>query len=354
MKKRWDIYQFTQKRKQPLFIVVVMLVTLLSIPYGYRLRHADTPTTLGVSFSVKYAEELGIDWKRAMLALMDEVEVKNFRLMSYWDEGEPQDDKFDFEDLDWQMDQAVRHNVKVSLAIGQRQPRWPECHVPEWAMTLEGQAYEDELFEYVQTVVERYKDSPAIESYQIENEAANNVFGECDKYDPDLLEREIKFVRKLDPDATIITNASSQNGHTLRGPVSFTDKVGFSIYHNAHFEAFGHQYGWRYLFPSHWHSWKAGLIGGLKDVDIFVHELQAEPWGPEATVNLSIEEQNKTMNPKQLRAIINYTEQSGIKEMHLWGAEWWYWRLTEFDDKELWNTVKDIFNEAEENGEVSS
>lgn len=352
MKKRLNLKKFSQSHSQGIFIVIVLMVTLLTVPYSYRIQNRDVATTLGVSYSVKYAEELGIDWKTGMLAMLDEVEVKNFRLMSYWDLGEPENDEFDFEDLDWQIDQATRHNATVSLALGQRQPRWPECHVPEWAKQLDQQRYEDELFEYMRVVVERYKDSPAIVSYQIENEAANNVFGDCPKYDPDLLERELKFIGELDPDATIITNASSQNGHTIRGPVNFADKVGFTIYHNAHFDAFNRQYGWRYLFPSHWHSWKAGIISGIKDVDIFVHELQAEPWGPEATVNLSSEEQAKTMNPEQLRAITNYTEQSGIKEIYFWGAEWWYWRHTEFDDEELWRTVNDIFDEAAELGEV--
>ncbi len=352
MKLRWNPKAFCKKHRQGLFIGAILFAVWLSVAFGYRLQHRDDPTVLGVSYSIKYADELGIDWQKGMLALMDEIGVKHFRLMSYWDLSEKTEDEYEFDDLDWQFDQAERHEATVSLAIGQRQPRWPECHIPEWAKQLDDTAYEAELMEYIRTVVERYKDSPALESYQVENEAANNVFGDCEKYDPDLLERELKFVRELDPDTTIITNASSQNGHTIRGPVNFADKVGFTIYHNAHFEAFGNQYGWRYLFPSHWHSWKAGIISGLKDVDIFIHELQAEPWGPEATVNLSSEEQDKTMNPEQLRAIINYSEQTGIKEMYLWGAEWWYWRLNEFGDKELWGTVKDIFNEAEVSGHV--
>lgn len=298
---------------------------------------------MGVSFSVKYAKELGLDWQRAYLALLDEVGVKHLRLMSYWDVGEPVDDEYVFDDLDWQIDQAQRHNATVTLAVGQRQPRWPECHVPDWAQDLSGQAYQDEVKEYIAQVVERYRDSPAIISYQVENEASNTLFGVCPEYDPDFLTEEIMLVKSLDPSADVITNVSSQNGLTLRGPVNYVDRVGFSIYHNAHFETFGRTYGWRFLFPSQWHSYRAGIIEGVKGKDVFVHELQAEPWGPEATVNLSLEEQNKTMNAEQLKAIVKYTEQSGIKEMYLWGGEWWYWRLTEFNDKVLWETVKDLY-----------
>lgn len=326
------------------FIFLVVLLVFSSTGFSYQIRGAKKQTELGVSFSKKYADELGIDWKRAYLALLDDIGVKNLRLMSYWDLHEPEQDNYDFSDLDWQIDQANRHNVNVSLSIGERQPRWPECHVPDWAKTLPVKERQSHLLNYIDVVVTRYKDQPAIASYQIENEVANRLFGECDAYDRDFYAQEINLVKNLDQDATIISNVSNQSGIPYFGPVNQVDKVGFSIYKKAHFEAFGEQRAWSFWYiPSLWHSTRAGLTEGFTGKQTFVHELQAEPWGPKATVDLSFEEQNKTMDSNQLKSIVNFAKSTGMNEIYLWGGEWWYWRLSEFNDKQLWQTVRDFY-----------
>jgi len=348
MKKRWSIHLFYKQHIQALFVLFVLAITILSVPFSYQLKHRNDSVQLGASFSTKYAQELGIDWRRAYLSLLDEVGVKRLRLMSYWDLGEPANNQYVFDDLDWQIDQASRRGVDVTLALGQRQPRWPECHVPAWVSELDEEAARSELLHYINEVVRRYRDQPSIVSYQVENEAANSLFGHCPDYDPDFLTSEIELVKSLDPSATVITNVSNQSGTPLKGPVKSADAVGFSIYKRAHFEAFGKQNGWSFWYvPSQWHSARAAIVEGFIGKDTFIHELQAEPWGPEATVNLSIEEQNKTMDPEQLRSIVEFAKQTGMKEAYLWGAEWWYWRLTEFNDDILWETVKDIYSESE-------
>ena len=348
MKKRSAIKKFTWQHRQSLYILALLAVIILSIPVGYQLKHRNDEVKLGVSFSVKYAEELGLDWQQAFLGLVDEIEVKNMRLMSYWDTIEPANDEYIFDDLDWQIDQANRHGVEVTLAVGQRQPRWPECHIPRWTTEVDEATVRSQLLEYIGVVVERYKDNPAVTSYQVENEAANARFGDCPKYDPEFLTQEIELVKRLDPEASVITNVSNQSGTPLRGPVEQADKVGFSIYKNAHFDAFDNKYGWSFWYvPSQWHSLRAALVEGLVGPQVFIHELQAEPWGPDATVNLTIEEQNKTMDADRLRSITDFALHTGMKETYLWGGEWWYWRLANFGDKELWNTAKDIFAEHE-------
>ena len=135
----------------------------------------------GVSFSIKYAKELGNDWQANYLALLDDMGFKNFRLMSYWDEGEPQKGQYNFTDLDWQMDEAAKRGAQVSLAIGFRQPRWPECHQPNWAKDLGygTDEWQAALNNYITVVQNRYKNHPALASYQLENEAKNAWFGEC-------------------------------------------------------------------------------------------------------------------------------------------------------------------------------
>ncbi len=47
------------------------------------------------------------------------------------------------------------------------------------------------------------------------------------------------------------------------------------------------------------------------------------------------------MNAQRIQENITYAERVGAQDIYLWGAEWWYWRLTEFDDTDLWETVRD-------------
>ena len=62
----------------------------------------------GVSFSVKEARNLKIDWEANYTALLDDLQFKHFRLMSYWDESEINRGQFNFDDLDWQFKEAAK------------------------------------------------------------------------------------------------------------------------------------------------------------------------------------------------------------------------------------------------------
>ncbi|MEO5499038.1 MAG: hypothetical protein ABIR46_00895, partial [Candidatus Saccharimonadales bacterium] len=93
---------------------------------------------IGVSFSEKRAKELGLDWRANFTALLDDMHISAFRLMSYWDEHEIVRGQHDFSSLDWQIDEASKRGATVTLAVGLRQPRWPECHQPKWADDLTG------------------------------------------------------------------------------------------------------------------------------------------------------------------------------------------------------------------------
>ena len=127
---------FKRWQRRALHIVIVLLVLLIV----HKTIEASIPEVknpnYGVSFSVKYANELGVDWKANFTALLDDMQLRNFRLMSYWDDMEPEPGVFKFDDLDWQMNEAAKRGAKVSLSIGMRQPRWPECHKPDWYKSL--------------------------------------------------------------------------------------------------------------------------------------------------------------------------------------------------------------------------
>jgi hypothetical protein len=86
------------------FCVLTLLLTV-HIIIEKSWREVKNPN-YGVSFSVKYAKELGVDWQANFIALLDDMQIRNYRLMSYWDMVEPTRGTFNFSELDWQMDEA--------------------------------------------------------------------------------------------------------------------------------------------------------------------------------------------------------------------------------------------------------
>ncbi len=51
--------------------------------------------------------------------------------MSYWNEHEKTQGTLDFDELDKQFKQIEQAGGVITLALGARQPRWPENHWPK-------------------------------------------------------------------------------------------------------------------------------------------------------------------------------------------------------------------------------
>lgn len=291
----------------------------------------------GVSFSVKQARNLGLDWKANFTAVVDDLQFKRLRLMSYWDESEAKRGVFTFDDLDWQLDEAAKRGVKVSLGLGVRQPRWPECHEPAWATELRGNTYKQALYAYMEIVVNRYKNHPAVDSYQLENEGMNNWFGLCDPPDRERLIEEFNLVKQWDPHHKIIMSLSDQHGFPVNGPTP--DEFGFSVYRvvwNDKFFPHGYMI---YPTPIWYHRMRAAIITAYTGKPIMVHEMQMEPWGPVDTKYLTIAEQDKSMSVAQIGRNFRFVRQLGINDIYVWGSEWWYWRKVHGDDT-VWEAIR--------------
>lgn len=306
----------------------------------YNRKHAQEQPKIGVSFSVKYARELGLDWKETYGALLDDMKVRHFRLMSYWDEIEQRPDQYTWDDLDYQFREAEKRGAKVSLAIGFRQPRWPECHMPGWAGSMSKPQRWEELYQFMGDVVDRYKGSPALTSYQLENEALNTAFGICDDHDRARLVHEYKLVKEHDPSRPIAISVANEFGIPFGQPRG--DIVGFSIYHRVYQRIGGFYFD--YPLPAAWHGSRGAVVEKYLKRPVMIHELQTEPWGPEATVRLSLEEQNKSMDAKRVKKHVDYALQTGIKEVYLWGGEWWYWRKTVMKEPTVWEAAYESIN----------
>jgi hypothetical protein len=194
-------------------------------------------------------------------------------------------------------------------------------------------------------VIERYGHDPALESYQLENEYFLKVFGICPDFSRDRLISEFNYVKNHDTDTPVIISRSNNAiGTPLNEPTP--DEYGVSVYKRVWDITLTKRYV-EYPFP----AWFYGFLGGTSKIiqgrDTFIHELQSEPWPPagQPIVNVSLEEQDKSMNAQRLKDRFEYGKATGMKQIDLWGAEWWYWRKAKANDPSLWNVAKEEFNQ---------
>ncbi len=295
---------------------------------------------LGITFSHRQAEALGLDWKQVFISLLDDMIVREIRIPVYWDLVEQNQGTYDYSDVDWQLSEARKRGAHIILTVGQRVPRWPECHIPEWASSNDD-LRKQKLVSFVQQTVERYKDHPEIEIWQVENEAFLPFFGVCPVLDVSVLDSEIAMVRSIDPTRPVLMSDSGELS-TWISAASRGDIFGTTMYRDVYKPGFGY---YRYPIGPNFFKfkeWIVRLLTGQKN--FFVIELQGEPWGPGWIGSMPLEEQFKTMNENRLQDTLQYAQRVGFPRIYLWGAEWWYWLKDKQSYNAVWDEAKALFN----------
>lgn len=295
--------------------------------------------TWGVNFSQKHTQNLRLNWQETYLALLDDLEVKNLKLITHWDLLEPTEGSYHFEDLDWQLKEAEKRGVKTILVIGMKTPRWPECHLPSWVNTMSKEEQQERILKLIYEMVLRYKDSPAIKYWQVENEPFF-PFGICPWSDEKFLKKEIESVKSFDNFKRPIIITDSGEGSFWIKTAKYGDIVGTTMYRKVWFDQSGRYV--RYPFPPIFYWRKAQLIKELFAKEVIVAEFQAEPWGPRLVYDISLGEQEKTMNPKLFQEYIEYAKKTGLDRFYLWGGEWWFW-MKKQGYPEMWEEARKVF-----------
>lgn len=319
------------------FICAVLSVVLMYL--GLTLRPvARRDVQFGVTFSQKYAAELGLDWRAALGAILNELKVRRLRIPVYWDQVEPAANIFIFSDIDWQLQAAETAGTDVVLAIGRRLPRWPECHIPNWARAWDEARQQAAVLRMLAQVVNRYKDYPAVTAWQVENEPFLDTFGICPPSDEDFFGREIDLVRSLDPSRPIMVTESGELSTWVRA-AKYADVVGVSMYRTTWNDVLGYFY---YPLPPLFYTRKAAMIA-QSGTGVVVSELQAEPWAPRPLVESPLDEQFVSMNRDIFRKNVDFARRTHLGSVYLWGAEWWYWLREKKGIDDLWNEAMNVF-----------
>jgi len=328
-------------------ILILFTTAMYGVAEWYIHKHENQPLILGTTFIPSYAESYGLDPHQTLKAILGDLNMKQVRLVSYWEDVEPTPGTYNFSELDWQFAMANQYHAKVSLAIGLRQPRWPECHQPGWVASEPKNVWEPQLNSFMKAVINRYKNNPALQDYELENEYFLKVFGTCTDFERSRLVNEFEMVKQTDPNHPVIVSRSDNwVGIPVGKPTP--DLFAISVYKRVWDATITHRY-FEYPLPPWFYAALAGSEELLSGKDMIIHELQTEPWPPKGqdVVNAPLSEQFKSMDAKRLQQRIQYGEDTGMRTIDLWGAEWWYWLMVDKHDSSVWNTVKQAVAQAD-------
>ncbi len=332
------------KRHIKLFIGFPITVAIVGLGFWFWNQYGNNPypslpTKFGVTFSTKYSKELGLDWRAVYVATLDDLAVKHYRIPVYWDEVESVQGEYELDDIRWMLNEAEGRDAKVTLAIGNRVPRWPECHPPDWTTNLPPQQFEQAETKLVERLVDEFKGHPALKRWQVENEPLFDVFGECAPSNEDHLRSLVKRVQELDPAHPVMITDSGElsSWFTTAG---IGDVLGISMYRVTWNSFWGYFY---YPLPPSHYTAKARLIKPLVD-EIIISELQVEPWPPGPITITPLEEQFRSMSPERVLSNVDYARRTGFREVLLWGVEWWYWLREIHGDSRLWEAGRTVFD----------
>jgi hypothetical protein len=198
-------------------ICLAMLALLLG---SESWPHAKTAAPL-VGFSYSPLESLGADRvpTQDLAKLLDATDPDLVRLPIYWESVEPTPDTLDFSSVDELLavveehDQVAARQTRVVLTVGARNFLYPELHEPAWAAPRE-QPHLDALQSaaayrsYFDGSLLRYRDSPLLYAWQVENEPLDYVVNAstgADQITVEQLAWEISEAHQLDPGRTVVT-----------------------------------------------------------------------------------------------------------------------------------------------------
>ncbi len=328
------------KRLLIFVILLSLLIAVVLVLVGSFPKNQSAQMKFGVTFSLKYANYMKLDWRSVYINILDDLEVRNLRIPTYWDILQPEPLKYEFAETDYMLQEAAKRSARVILVLGERQPRWPECHIPSWAKNLRLEERREKLLQFIQKTVERYKDHPGVWAWQVENEPLLGNFGEgCDIPDKIFLKSEVDLVRRLSSKPIIMTD-SGELGWWVTS-MQLSDIFGTTLYRQVYDKFFGNV---TYPLPPAFYNLKSNLIRSIfasSNRDTIIVELQAEPWLADGAF-VSADQQAKLFTIEDLKNYVNFSRKTGFDEAYLWGVEWWYW-MAQQGYPEYLNFAKTLF-----------
>lgn len=176
------------------------------------------PTLLGFSFRPRQVEAFGLDEQATLKALLARP-FDLVRLAAYWNQIESAPGRFDTSALDQQLEASERAGVRVILSVGAiKNFGYPEFYVPEHSLERplrEGSVVRPSTHatllagatDFIQRIVERYRDRTFIVAWQLEHEAVDPLGVEHSwRLGADFVQCELDALRDVDASRPVMMN----------------------------------------------------------------------------------------------------------------------------------------------------
>jgi hypothetical protein len=171
---------------------------------------------LGTTFSSFHSDQKKLPLHDAVRELL-QFGFTMIRIGSYWSDYEKIQNQYDYSVLEYIVDQCQKHNQKIILTVGAKSPRWPEFHIPEWAMNkMNSRSHigalfrspitdiSDDIVKSVEHTVRHFKKYDCIYAWQVENEPLDPSGPHKWEIPHPLLIREIETVKSIDTRPVIV------------------------------------------------------------------------------------------------------------------------------------------------------
>lgn len=310
-----------------------ILVAACALALAVATLQPPSDPAWGVTFSPRYARSLGLDAGETYHWLVGDLGVKRLRFPLYWDDIERTPGTYDFSDADWYLWDAASHGVQVTLVVGQRSPRWPECHIPAWVSGSDAGRHAA-LLDYVRAATAHFKDDPAVVRWQVENEPFFSLFGVCPQTDPDVLDAEVALARGTGKPVQLTASGELESWLPA---ARRADVLGVSLYRKSWNQWTGYV---SYPLPPAFYRLRSWAVAPFVPA-VVVSELQAEPWFPDLSLALDPTQALPLFTPQDLADNAAFARKTGATEAYFWGAEWWYF-MKQHGHPEYWEAAKTI------------
>lgn len=312
---------------------VAALVAVLVLALLVAALQPSSVPVWGVTFSPRHARWLGLDAGEAYHWIIGDLGVKHIRFPLYWDEIEQTQGVYDFSDVDWYLWDAASHGAEITLVVGQRSPRWPECHIPGW-VSSNAAGRHAALLNYVRAATDHFSHQPAVVRWQVENEPFFTMFGECPPVDADVLDAEIALVRGTGKPVQLTASGELESWVP---PGRRADILGVSLYRTSWNQWMGYV---AYPLPAAFYRLRSWLVRPFVDT-VVISELQAEPWFTDLSFALDPAQGAALFAAQDIQDNAAFAAKTGLSEAYFWGVEWWYF-MKQHGHPEYWKTAKEL------------
>ncbi len=281
--------------------------------------------------------------------LLERTGAKQVRLSVEWSQVEPREGEYDFAVMDALVAEAASHGATVLLGVGVKAQRHPEFYVPGWVterallhldeVISNDPFLHDQALAMVGAVVGHYRDAPAIDSWEADNEPyVASSRSEQWTLSRSFVAEEVAAIKANDGQGRPVVINHAQHfvfDRRWKDALADGDVLAASIYPFRNYEILGRQFVVPILeigplAPNYAAQARAARSEGKQ---FWITEMQAEPWYDGDMRLLSPANPSPNLTHENFARNVEYARRSGGARVYLWGSEWWLYEAERFGDR---------------------